>query len=228
MIKTTNKMYTKTIKYPFGSCEIGVWEIDKSKYKSVSAMRIKAGTVFVYGRSEYVKLANTYGGCFAAKVDTAAGSFNTRKRGCRDGIYNWKNSALREEVHDEDRFAFFEEIAVTDLLWFDRDLTTADGDDYFGTCKDLVSILTLDEYKKYGRLLPDTKEEIIDPDTGELTKTAFTRELLITASSRYGGLCNVVHPEKEIDQDLLFFEPAQYRKVIVLRGDVKVLVEKEG
>lgn len=41
------------------------------------------------------------------------------------------------------------------FIEFDRDLLSMDGQTEYGHCKDKISILTVDEYRKYRKLLPN-------------------------------------------------------------------------
>ena len=107
---------------------------------------IKQGQRFKYGEKEFVKLDVLNGGylCLAADV-----WFNA----CFDNgnSNNWETSSLRKELAA--RIGGF--IPEESLIPFDRDLTTDDGMTDYGTCSDVVSLLTCDEYRKYRKLIPN-------------------------------------------------------------------------
>lgn len=107
---------------------------------------IKQGQRFKCGEKEFVKLVALNGGylCLAADV-----WFNA----CFDksNSNNWATSSLRKELAA--RIGEF--IPEESLIPFDRDLTTDDGMTDYGTCTDIVSLLTCDEYRKYRKFIPN-------------------------------------------------------------------------
>ena len=71
---------------------------------------------------------------------------------------NWENSSLRNYLNGE----FFEKIAaeigLENIIPYERNLLSLDGQTEYGKCEDKVSLLTVDEYRKYRRLIPNTKD----------------------------------------------------------------------
>ena len=71
---------------------------------------------------------------------------------------NWENSGLRGYLNGE----FFEkmaaEIGSKNIIPFERNLLSLDGQTEYGKCEDKVSLLTADEYRKYRNLIPNTKD----------------------------------------------------------------------
>lgn len=71
---------------------------------------------------------------------------------------NWENSSLRDYLNGE----FFEKIAaeigLENIIPYERNLLSLDGQTEYGKCKDKVSLLTVDEYRKYRRLIPNIKD----------------------------------------------------------------------
>lgn len=67
---------------------------------------------------------------------------------------DWRSSELREFLNGE----FLAGLEEDMLLEFERDLTSMDGQIEYGSCMDKVSLLTVDEYRKYRKHLPNTKE----------------------------------------------------------------------
>ena len=71
---------------------------------------------------------------------------------------DWKSSDLREYLNNE----FYEELAevigADNIVPFERDLLTLDGLTEYGTCEDKVSLLNVDEYRKYRALIPNTDD----------------------------------------------------------------------
>lgn len=69
---------------------------------------------------------------------------------------NWQASDLRNYLNVE----FYKQLADTigeeNIIPFERDLLSMDGQTEYGTCKDKVSLLTVDEYRKHRTLIPNT------------------------------------------------------------------------
>ena len=66
---------------------------------------------------------------------------------------DWKLSTVRKTLNNE----YFKKIATIvgekNIISMDRDLTSLDGLDDYGTCTDKVSLLTATEYAKYHKIL---------------------------------------------------------------------------
>ena len=69
---------------------------------------------------------------------------------------NWTTSALREYLNTEFAEKISDEIGEENIIKFDRDLTSLDGQTEYGTCLDSVSLLTVDEYREYRQFIPNT------------------------------------------------------------------------
>lgn len=67
---------------------------------------------------------------------------------------DWRSSELREFMNGE----FLAGLEEDMLLEFERDLTSLDGQTEYGSCMDKVSLLTVDEYRKYRKYLPNTNK----------------------------------------------------------------------
>lgn len=67
---------------------------------------------------------------------------------------NWCTSDLRNYLNTE----FLEKIEseIGEIPEFVRDLTSLDGQTEYGACVDKVSLLTVDEYRKYRKYIPNT------------------------------------------------------------------------
>ncbi|MBR9935982.1 hypothetical protein KE513_00300 [Oscillospiraceae bacterium Marseille-Q3528] len=73
---------------------------------------------------------------------------------------NWKASELRKYLNEEFLKKIETEIGAGNLVEFERNLLSLDGQTEFGTCSDKVSLLTVDEYRKYRKLIPNTGDWI--------------------------------------------------------------------
>ena len=71
---------------------------------------------------------------------------------------NWESSDLRNELNTDLRKKIEDELGDGALVEFERDLLSLDGQTEYGTCMDYVSLLSVDEYRKYRKLLPNMDE----------------------------------------------------------------------
>lgn len=71
---------------------------------------------------------------------------------------NWDSSDLRQELNTELRRKIEEAVGEGGLLKFTRDLLSMDGQTEYGSCEDYVSLISVDEYRKYRKLLQNTGE----------------------------------------------------------------------
>ena len=69
---------------------------------------------------------------------------------------DWKESSLRSYLNGEFLGVLREEIGEENILSFERDLLALDGLDEYGKCEDYVSLLNIDEYRKYRKRIPNT------------------------------------------------------------------------
>ena len=69
---------------------------------------------------------------------------------------DWRKSELREYFNNDLFEALAENIGENNIISFQRDLISLDGQTEYGTCTDKVSLLTVDEYRKYRDLIPNT------------------------------------------------------------------------
>ena len=81
---------------------------------------------------------------------------------------DWKTSDLRKYLNEEFYEKLAKEVGEENIVPFERDLLSLDGQTEYGTCEDKVSLLTFDEYRKYRKEIPNTKEYwwwLITPDS---------------------------------------------------------------
>lgn len=71
---------------------------------------------------------------------------------------DWLRSQLREYLNTEFVEKIADEIGEENITLFKRDLLSLDGQTEYGECEDKVSLLTVDEYRKYRSLIPNTDE----------------------------------------------------------------------
>lgn len=68
---------------------------------------------------------------------------------------NWISSKLRNELNTRFLKKITDELGEDAVIEFDRDLLSMDGQTEYAHCKDKISILTVDEYRKYRKILPN-------------------------------------------------------------------------
>lgn len=71
---------------------------------------------------------------------------------------NWESSNLRNYLNTDFYKKLVAEIGADNIITFERDLLSLDGQTEYGTCEDKVSLLTVDEYRKYRSLIPNTDD----------------------------------------------------------------------
>lgn len=103
---------------------------------------------------------------------------------------NWENSGLRSYLNGE----FFEkmtaEIGLENIVPFERNLLSLDGQTEYGKCEDKVSLLTVDEYRKYRSLIPNTKDYwwwLVSPWSTPCND--YKKSVAVVSSA--GSICNV-------------------------------------
>ena len=70
---------------------------------------------------------------------------------------DWKESSIRKYLNKEFYEKLVDEIGEDHVVTFERVLTSLDGQKEYGSCEDKVSIISLDEYRKYRELIPNKK-----------------------------------------------------------------------
>ena len=67
-----------------------------------------------------------------------------------DDYNNWKESSLRRMLN----YKFLDKLNKEHLVMQTSDMIADNGDKSYGTCKDYVTILSCDQYRKYRDLVP--------------------------------------------------------------------------
>lgn len=105
---------------------------------------------------------------------------------------NWDSSDLRQELNTELRRKIEEAVGEGGLLKFTRDLLSMDGQTEYGSCEDYVSLISVDEYRKYRKLLPNTGEWwwTLTPDSTKCNDD--TSYIRVVSPSGFIGNCNCI------------------------------------
>lgn len=87
---------------------------------------------------------------------------------------DWKESEIREYLNGEFAEMIEKKIGCS-LPEFERDLLSMDGQTEYGTCMDKVSLISVDEYRRYRRFIPNGKDGCwwtITPDSTKCNNDA--------------------------------------------------------
>lgn len=114
----------------------------------VELSTLKSGDEFKLGDEVFIVMEHTDKG---TRVISKEFAYKEVKFGDNS---NWNTSPIRRMLNNE----YFEKIAAiiggeNNIISMDRDLTSLDGLDDYGTCTDKVSLLTAMEYAKYHKIL---------------------------------------------------------------------------
>lgn len=69
---------------------------------------------------------------------------------------DWNESSLREYLNNEFYEKIAREVGRENIISSKRNLLSLDGQTEYGESDDFVSLLTVDEYRKYRKLIPNT------------------------------------------------------------------------
>lgn len=72
-----------------------------------------------------------------------------------DSSNDWKSSGLREYLNGDFLKKISDEVGEENIVKFERDLLSLDGQTEYEKCEDFISLLTVDEYRKYRSLIPN-------------------------------------------------------------------------
>ena len=119
-------------------------------YKKKHIGTPEIGKVIEIAGMEWMILDKTEKGYFAI-----LNGFDEKERTFDSDSNNWIESKLRHELNTTFRKKITEDLGEDAVVEFDRDLLSLDGQTEYGHCKDKISILTVDEYRKYRKFLPN-------------------------------------------------------------------------
>lgn len=122
-------------------------------YKKKHICTPEIGKVIELAGMEWMILNKTEDGYFAI-----LNGFDGKERTFDSASNNWISSKLRNELNTRFLKKITDEFGEDAVIEFDRDLLSLDGQTEYGHCKDKISLLTVDEYRKYRKLLPNMSE----------------------------------------------------------------------
>lgn len=121
-----------------------------AEYKKQHMEKPEIGKTVEIAGMEWMILEKTEKGYFAV-LD----GFDGKERTFDSDSNNWISSELREELNTKFLKKISDELGEDAVIGFDRDLLSLDGQTEYGHCEDKISLLTVDEYRKYRKLLPN-------------------------------------------------------------------------
>lgn len=141
------------------------------------------GKVIELAGMDWLILDKTEKGYFAI-----LNGFDEKERTFDSTSNNWITSKLRNELNARFLKKITDELGKDAVIEFDRDLLSMDGQTEYGHCKDKISFLTVDEYRKYRKLLPNMDKWwwLLTPWSTPVNDFSTT----ITVVSPSGDVCN--------------------------------------
>lgn len=121
-----------------------------TEFKKKYIRKPEIGKVIELAGMEWLILDKTEKGYFAI-----LNGFDGKERTFDSNSNNWISSKLRNELNTRFLKKITDELGEDAVIEFDRDLLSLDGQTEYGHCEDKISLLTVDEYRKYRKFLPN-------------------------------------------------------------------------
>ena len=121
-----------------------------TEFKKKHIGKPEIGKAIELAGMEWLILDKTEKGYFAI-----LNGFDGKERTFDSNSNNWISSKLRNELNTRFLKKITDELGEDAVIEFDRDLLSLDGQTEYGHCEDKISLLTVDEYRKYRKLLPN-------------------------------------------------------------------------
>lgn len=109
-----------------------------------------------------------------------------------DSSNDWKSSGLRKYLNGEFLKKISDEVGDENIVKFERDLLSLDGQTEYEKCEDHVSLLTVDEYRKYRRLIPNDEKWwwLITPWSTPCNDYEYPVTVVASSGGILNGRCN--------------------------------------
>ena len=121
-----------------------------AEFKKEHIGKPEIGKAIELAGMEWLILDKTEKGYFAI-----LNGFDGKERTFDSDSNNWISSKPRNELNTRFLKKITDEFGKDAVIEFDRDLLSLDGQTEYGHCEDKISLLTVDEYRKYRKLLPN-------------------------------------------------------------------------
>lgn len=122
-------------------------ELGKRKYAG-----LKVGDTFELIEKKWKILDLNENGAFCFCMESL------RNKALDSECNEWTSSNLRNYLNTNIYKKIINEIGEENVIEFDRDLFSLDGQSEYGTCEDFVSLISIDEYRKYRSMIPNFEE----------------------------------------------------------------------
>lgn len=144
------------------------------------------GKVIELAGMDWLILDKTEKGYFAI-----LNGFDEKERTLDSTSNNWITSKLRNELNARFLKKITDELGKDAVIEFDRDLLSMDGQTEYGHCKDKISFLTVDEYRKYRKLLPNMDKWwwLLTPWSTPVNDFSTTITVVSPSGNVYGSSC---------------------------------------
>ena len=148
------------------------------------------GKVIELAGMDWLILDKTEKGYFAI-----LNGFDEKERTFDSTSNNWITSKLRNELNARFLKKITDELGKDAVIEFDRDLLSMDGQTEYGHCKDKISFLTVDEYRKYRKLLPNMDKWwwLLTPWSTPVNDFSTTNTVVSPSGRVDGGSCSIVY-----------------------------------
>lgn len=145
------------------------------------------GKVIELAGMDWLILDKTEKGYFAI-----LNGFDEKERTFDSTSNNWITSKLRNELNARFLKKITDELGKDAVIEFDRDLLSMDGQTEYGHCKDKISFLTVDEYRKYRKLLPNMDKWwwLLTPWSTPVNDFSTTITVVSPSGGIYDGSCD--------------------------------------
>lgn len=130
--------------------ELSILSKEFTEFKKKHIGKPEIGKVIELAGMEWLILDKTEKGYFAI-----LNGFDGKERTFDSNSNNWISSKLRNELNTRFLKKITDELGEDAVIEFDRDLLSLDGQTEYGHCEDKISLLTVDEYRKYRKFLPN-------------------------------------------------------------------------
>ena len=109
-----------------------------------------------------------------------------------DSSNDWRSSGLREYLNGDFLKKISDEVGAENIVKFERDLLSLDGQTEYEKCGDSVSLLTVDEYRKYRCLIPNEGNWwwLITPWSTPCNDYEYPVAVVASSGDVYGRCCD--------------------------------------
>lgn len=146
-------------------------------------LNMELNKTFTVAGIRWTVLEKLENGCLAI-----ADSIGNKRFGSNN---DWKESSIRKMLNTEFAEKIEKELGV-ELPELERDLLSLDGLKEYGSCKDKVSLISVDEYRKYRDKLPNTGDWwwTLTPDSTRCNNDSRWITVVSPSGNFYSISCN--------------------------------------